>query len=710
MDKVIGVHICAGCDIGEAVNTQSLCKVAEKEFKSLAWVHPYLCGTEGVQSIKQHIDEQGVNAVVIAACSRRVNWDVFAFPPLLVERVNLRELVAWSHQPNDENTQELAEDYLRMGITSAKKTEAPTAREDPVEKTVLVVGGGIAGMTAALEVAEAGFNAVIVEKKPLLGGWLSEFSKISPQKAPYRDLEDTGREAAVKAVTTNERIKVFTSAEVEKIAGAPGAFDVSISQNGTSTEMKIGSIVVATGWQPYDASKLENLGYGKHDDVVTGITLEQMARSREIVRPSDGKKPESVAFVLCAGSRDTEHLSYCSSVCCLTSLKQAQYIREQNPQANVYIIYKDIRTPGQYEEFYRRVQEDPQIFFTKGEVEKVGGDGNGKLVVDVADSLLGGRVAIRADLVVLATGLVPNTKDTQTLHLQYRQGPEIPMNKHSFPDSNYICFPYETQRTAIYSAGCVRQPMTVTSTVEDATGAALKAVQALQAIERGAALHPRGGDLSFPEFFLQRCTQCKRCTEECPFGALDEDVKGTPKPNPTRCRRCGVCFGACPERLISFKNYNIDQLTSMVKIIQVPDDEKKTRILGLVCENDAYAAFDAAGINRLTYDPAVRILPLRCLGSMNVALIADAVSRGIDGVILIGCKYGDDYQCHFIKGSELANKRMENIRETLGRLMIEKERVKLVQLAISEYDKVPEIVNQFVQEIRAIGPNPYKGF
>jgi len=253
--------------------------------------------------------------------------------------------------------------------------------------------------------------------------------------------------------------------------------------------------------------------------------------------------------------------------------------------------------------------------------------------------------------------------------------------------------------------------MDLTHAEEDATGAALKAIQSMELAARGQAVHPRAMDTSFPNFFLQRCTQCKRCTEECPFGVLDEDEKGTPKPNPYRCRRCGICMGACPERIISFKNYSVDMIASMIKSIEVPEEEEeKPRVVVLMCENDAYPALDIAGMKRLRYDPSIRVIPLRCLGSMNIVWIADALSRGIDGVMLIGCKYGDDYQCHFAKGSELANRRLTNVKETLERLQLESERLSLTQLAINESDKLPELINDFMEQIREVGPNPYKGF
>jgi len=301
-------------------------------------------------------------------------------------------------------------------------------------------------------------------------------------------------------------------------------------------------------------------------------------------------------------------------------------------------------------------------------------------------------------------------KGARILNLSYRQGTDLPTLKYGYPDSHFICFPYETRRTGIYAAGAVRAPMDLSSSASDAYGAALKSIQSVEATARGAAVHPRAGDLSFPEFFMQRCTQCKRCTEECPFGTLDEDAKGTPLENPYRCRRCGVCMGACPERIVSFKNYSVNMISQMIKSIEIPDEfEEKPRILAFVCENDAMPSIDMAGYKRLQYNSMIRIIPLRCLGSMNAVWVSDALARGFDGVLLIGCKKGDDYQCHFIKGSELANYRMENVQEKLKQLVLEEERVEIHELSINDYQKIPKIFDDFLEVMEQVGPNPYKG-
>jgi quinone-modifying oxidoreductase subunit QmoB len=743
MEKKTAVYLCTGCGIGDALDLDQVAEVATDEYSiPVCKNHPFLCGPEGVELIRKDIEAEGVNTVVIAACSGRVNYDVFSFgADKIVERVNLREQVAWSQPPKEEDTQMLAEDNLRMGLSKANDTQPlqPYQAEEEYSKDILVVGGGIAGMTAALETAKAGYQAILVERESELGGFLANNKKRIT--FPYKELSDTGRDELVKQVEENNKIKVYKESTISKISGGPGLFSVEIKSNGNTANERAGAVVQATGWVPYDANKLGHLGYGKYQNVITNVEMEEMAAAGKITRPSDGKEIKNALFIQCAGSRDPEHLPYCSSVCCLISLKHATYLKEQNPETVNYVVYKDMRTVGQAEDFYRKTQEDGNIF-VRGAVTNVGESGD-KLFVEADDELLSEKVKIEdLDLVVLATGMVPASNPVEiprikapedaenvdedgmmevqpdsgffsdiTLNLDYRQGPELPTLKYGFPDSHYICFPYETRRTGIYSTGCIRRPMETAKAVDDAAGAAMKAIQVAEATAIGMAVHPRAGDMSYPEFNMQRCTQCKRCTEECPFGAINEDEKANPLPNPTRCRRCSICMGSCPERIISFKNYSVGMIGNMLKAIQVPEeDEEKPRVVALICENDAYPALDMAGIKRLQWSPYVRFIPVRCLGSINLVWVADALSRGIDGLLLLGCRHGDDYQCHFIKGSELANTRLSKVSETLDRLALESDRVEFVELGIADYEKIPQIINDFMEKIEQVGPNPYKGW
>ncbi|MFP3909862.1 MAG: hydrogenase iron-sulfur subunit [Archaeoglobaceae archaeon] len=719
-EAVVGLYICTGCDI-DSLDIDKLKEVGEEEKVPVVRTHPNLCGKEGVELINKDIKEQGVNAITIAACSSRVKWDIFDFPECTVDRTNLREGVVWSHEL-DEHAQELAEDYVRMGVSRAKRMKLPTPWiEEEIDRSVLVAGGGISGLTAALEAAKAGSKVHLVEKTESLGGWAAKYSKVTPQKHPYQQIEDFDIGEMINEVNENSNIDVYTSTKIESITGQPGQFDVKLNHGGSEVEFKTGAIVLATGWKPYDATKLEHLGYGKDPNVITNVEMEEQMSN-------GGVSADSVAFIQCAGQRDENHLPYCSSVCCAVSLKQAKYIRESNPDSKVYIIYRDMRTPGLYEDFYRTAQDDEGIFFTKGEVTGVNPE-NGSLAVEAKDTLLGENVKLKVDKVVLATGMVssmadvPETREERAklekegveyeniLHLGYRQGPDLPTLKYGFPDSNFVCFPYETRRSGIYTAGCVRQPMNIRETMDDAAGAALKAIQSIELVSQGASTFPRSGDIDYPQVFLQRCTQCKRCTEECPFGAINETEDGTPIYHYNRCRRCGTCFGACPERIISFNAYSVDMVAGQLKAVSVPDpDEEKPRMIAFVCENDALPALDMAAMNKLKYNSYIRVMPVRCLGSVNTVFIADTLSKGIDGILMLGCKYGENYQCHFIRGSELANERMEKVQETLDRLMLESERVQVHQVEITDYNKIPQIMNQFYEDIMELEPNPYKGF
>jgi quinone-modifying oxidoreductase subunit QmoB len=739
MEKKTGLYICTGCGIGGALEVEALAEVAKSEFKvSVCKDHPYLCSAEGRALIKSDLDEAGVTTAVIAACSPRVMSDVFDFGlDKVVERVNLREQVAWSQPAGEEDTRMMAEDQIRMGITKAEETlpVTPFMAED-LSKRILVVGGGLTGITAAGEAAKAGYEVVLVEKSDQLGGYLKDVHMLPPAGPPYEEAREVDLEGMVARLAAQSNVKVYTNARIARISGAPCMFDVQIQQNGSEAAERVGAVVLATGSVPYDAEKLGHLGFGQSADVITAPQLEAMFKAGNVARPSNGQPVNSVAFILCAGSRDPEHLPYCSAACCVESLKQAKYFKMANPETPVYVFYKDIRANGSYELFYKQLQKDG-VVFVRGTVSSVEDDGSGNLVVTADDVLTRSPVSSESvDLVVLATGMVPTTalgesykavapkegeeevavaadaiRVSNLLNLEYRQGPELPALKYGFPDSHFVCFPYESRRTGIYPAGTVRAPMDYNRATDDAAGAALKAIQCVEMVSGGKALHPRAGDLTYPEFFMQRCTQCKRCTEECPFGAINEDEKGNPLPNPTRCRRCGVCMGACPERIISFKNYSVAMIGNVIKSVNVPDEyDEKPRIVVLACENDAYPALDMAGIRRLTYNPWVRFVSVRCLGSMNLVWIADALSKGIDGILLLGCKHGDDYQCHFVKGSELANIRMGKIKETLDRLRLESDRVRLEQVSITDYHRIPEILDDFSAKIEELGANPYKGF
>ncbi|MBG0776212.1 MAG: hydrogenase iron-sulfur subunit [Desulfovibrionaceae bacterium] len=755
MAEKIGVYFDKS-SIGPYFDYDELVEFVESKFGGLCpavKAHPLLAGEDGRKMIQQDLDDGVIDSVLVCGATPRVDWEFYKFGnDVLVDRVNLREHCVLSYMEPDgsvpeltEDTPELllalAKDYISMGVTKLQKCKIPHPEEIASSETILVLGGGWTGLTAALDASKAGHPVVVVEKAAELGGYAAKMFKSTPLTYPHNTAQDSGIEAKIAAVQADENIKVFTSATLVQLKGAPGTYEAVLSGGET---LKVGAVVLATGWVPQSTDVLKPLGYGSSPAIVTTLELEEMAKRGELkagakvafvlntescvgpeafqkLEKCDEEAPAEAAKPAAEGEEEeayvhedletSRHLPYASAVNTMVVLKQAGYVADNGGIA--YVFYDHMIVPGIHERFYKAAQDKLGVMMTKAAIAGIEPDGDGVLV-KAADTLIGEDLEVKVDLVVLPTGMVPATAKDPVMNFEYRQGPAFPDLDlfDGFADSNYICFPYETRRTGVYAAGAIRQPMMLDAAEDDAAGAALKAIQCLESINRGVSVHPRSGDNSYPVFNFVRCTQCKRCTEECPFGALDDDEKGTPLPNPTRCRRCGTCMGACPERVISFDTYNIDQIGSMIKQIHVPEnmDTDGPRVLILACENDAYPALDMAAQRGHHWSPYVRILPVRCLGSVNAIWVADAMSKGMDGVMLLGCKYGDDYQCHFVKGSEICNRRKTNIAETLERLGVEPDRVEQYEIAIDEYDKVPVLIEEFLAMIMEKGPNPFKGY
>ncbi len=408
--------------------------------------------------------------------------------------------------------------------------------------TILVIGGGISGMTAAIEASEAGCDVVLVEKNPYLGGRVAQMNQYFPKLCP----PSCGLEINFRRIRTSPKIRCMTLAQVEKISGKPGAYQVTVRQNprrvtgkctacgacvevcpaerpdaynlGMSTtnavylpfemaypvqyaidgdackgtecgkcveacpygaveleqkppsgELEVQAVIWAPGWDPPDAAKIEGLGFGLYPNVITNLMMERLASNDgptagKIQRPSDEKEIGSVAFVQCAGSRDENYLKHCSGVCCMGSLKQTRYIREQYPDARIYLFYIDLRTPGRLEDFLAESQQDEKLQLIKGKVAKITEDGS-DLVVEAEDTLSGERISQKVDLVVLATGLVPADA---SVDIEFDG--DLQKDEHGFLTS-------DQPLAGLLAAGCAKRPVEVSSCVRDATGAALKALQ-----------------------------------------------------------------------------------------------------------------------------------------------------------------------------------------------------------------------------------------
>ncbi|MGE5616898.1 MAG: CoB--CoM heterodisulfide reductase iron-sulfur subunit A family protein, partial [Bacillota bacterium] len=382
-------YACGGCGLAQRLDLGRLASVAQKEGKmNLVRSHEFLCSKEGVSMIADDIASEGVSRVVIAACSRRAKTEAFDFPGVATVRANLREGVIWSQPETDaarEATQEMAEDYLRMACAEVKKVRMPQGHsETKLLRKLLVVGGGLSGLTTAIEAAEAGYGVVVVEKRSTPGGNAGALWKRVPAREPYDAPIATGIPELVARATAHPLIEIHLNATIAETRGAPGRFQVSIAHDGGGMQtVEVGAIVQATGFTGYDIAKLPELGGGRIASVIDAAAFESAARAQlgaggALIRPSDGAPVRSVAFVQCAGQCDTsgKHLPYCSGHCCATSVKQAMYLKQADAGIDAVVLYSDLRIPGQAEDFYRSAQRNG-VIFTKAAVTGVEADGGG---------------------------------------------------------------------------------------------------------------------------------------------------------------------------------------------------------------------------------------------------------------------------------------------------------------------------------------------
>ncbi len=806
----VGVYICTCSAVRDVIDVD---KLAE-EVKKIEGVEvvKFIRSCYELDEVIKDLQEKRVERVVIAGCSpryvleiarERITSAVPDISPLWIEVAPIREHAAWAFRDDKQRAFEAALTYIKAYVARVKVApHIPKEREVERVRRVLIIGGGIAGLTAAVDVADMGIEAVVVEKRPYVGGKVVQLARYFPKLCPpYCGIEFILGRLRARA---NPLIKIYTNAQVLEISGSPGRFKaririnpryvdperctacgkcsevcpaeapnefdfglskrkaiylphelawpyahvvdpnacleiknpgscgkclevcstgaINLKEQPREVEVEAASVIVATGWEPYDATRLEHLGYGKYPGVVTNVQMERILAPNgptkgELLVPGTGKKPKKIVFIQCAGQRDENHLPYCSAICCAATLKQAITIAERNPDVQIYIFYIDIRAFGLYELFYKEASKYPNIFFIRGRAWRVEQDpATGELVVHAEDTILGRKVVARADMVVLAVGMVPSLRYEPPAWYKSGVGRsweqellKIPRHQY-FVESDYICFPMETKRTGVYACGCAMWPMDVQTAVSTAHGAAMRATSIV--LGKARTEYSYLTDPNLITIDTIKCTQCKRCTEECPFDVYSFDERGYPKPDPLKCRRCGICVGACPAVALSLPYHNTDLVMSMIKSVEIKSD--KTQIIVFACLNDAYPSLDIALKKGGRMPPEVElVIPVPCIGSVNMRWIADTLSLGIDGILLLGCRSGEaeaKQQCHFIRGPDLERTRIENLRETLQKMMIEPERVKLVEVTLEDYNKVIDVIKDFVEFIKKIGLNPMKQF
>ena len=565
----IGVYICnCGTNIAKVVDCEAVAEAMGKLPQvTVARVYKYMCSNPGQDMICQDIREHGLNRVVVAACSPRMHERTFraavqsaGLNPYLLEMANIREHCSWVHEEQDAATAKA------MALT--RSAVLRVAKHEPLEKMsadmcpfTLVIGGGIAGLTAALELADAGHGVYLVEKAGQLGGTLARDDLTAPYLDSARDLM-TER---LTRVGQNEKIQVFLGAEVKKLSGFIGNFNATIrtaAGNGTGEErsVDVGSVIVCTGYQEFDASRITHYGYGKLPNVITSFEFERMLRAGRI-QTHEGRIPQYVAIVHCVGSRNREFHGYCSRVCCMTALKYAHEIKSAIPGVYVSDLYIDMHAFGKgHEDFYRHSSEVKTLFLMYGKnahpvIRKAGRGDDGERLLEVNEQLSGEVIEIPADLVILMVGMEARQDAGEVARLV-----NISQDKDGwFIESHPKLDPVATTTEGIFIAGTCAAPKDIPDSVAQARAAAARILGkiAKEKIEIDAVFAEVNEDL---------CSGCRVCNELCPYSAIDFDpVRRRSHINSALCKACGACGAACPSGAIKARHFTDQQIFAQIE-------------------------------------------------------------------------------------------------------------------------------------------------
>jgi len=576
----IGVFIChCGINIASTVDVERVAEeVGEHPDVVYSTDYKYMCSNPGQQLVKDAIAEHDLDGVIVAACSPLMHEKTFrrtalaaGLSPYRCEMANIREQCSWVHQHEPAYATEKAGEIVRTVVERVSRDEELQPFRLGLTKRALVIGGGIAGMQAALDIANAEFPVVLVERESHLGGKMAQFSGTYLNFTAAPDL----LERKVQEVLDHPNVQVLTGAQVVEVEGYVGNFEVTVSSFRVSgsrlperetsdlkpetTSLAVGAIVVATGWDPYPLGGLSEYGGGQIVDVVDGLTFEGMLRDGgEIRRPSDGRVPREVVFVQCAGSRDPERgVPYCSKVCCMYVAKQAMMFKERVPDGQAYVFYIDIRSAGKgYDEYVQRAMENHDILYLRGKVSKIFQDGS-KVLVWGADTLSSRPVEVAADLVVLATPMAPSR---QALDLAQTLRVGVDQNGF-FSEAHPKLRPVESLTAGVFLAGAAQGPKDIPETVSQASGAAAKVLQLFSQDE----MIQEPTVACVIEHF---CSACGACVEACPYGARSiHPVWHVATVNAALCQNCGACVVACPNKASQICNWTPIQILAMADVI-----------------------------------------------------------------------------------------------------------------------------------------------
>lgn len=646
----IGVYICdCGVNIAGVVDNPSLTKYAETlRDVVVARQYKFVCADPGQKMIIEDIKEHNLNRIVVAACSPNMHEATFrkacetaGLNPYLFEMANIREHCSWVHMKEPVKATKKAKDLVRMAVAKARLLEPQENPRVKVKDRALVIGGGIAGIQAALDLADQGYKVTLVEKNPSLGGKMAQLDKTFPTM----DCSSCILTPKMVSVSRHENIELLTYAEVKEVDGYIGNYRVKIekkpryvtndctacdlcTQNcpvevpsefnaGIGTrkaiyvpfpqaapliyviddencigcgmcinvcepnaivyemqpeviEREFGTIILAAGYDVFDANRKYEYGYGRYPNIVTGLQFERLSSASgptggKVLRPSDGVKPKRIGFIQCVGSRDeTVGNKYCSRVCCMYAIKNARIYKEKHPDAELYIFYMDIRAFGKgYEEFYKMAKQGYGIKFIRGRPSEVMESEDNNILVRVEDTLLGKLLEVELDMLVLSVGMEPPKTASQLQRI-------LKISRSAdgfFLEAHPKLRPVDTLKDGVYLAGTIQGPKDIPDSVAQASAAAAR-----------AAIPMAKGEVEIEPILAivdrEACIGCRICEKVCDFGAISI-VDKRAQVNEAICKGCGSCTAACPTGAVQLRHFKDVQIFAMIEAAFADIKEKE---------------------------------------------------------------------------------------------------------------------------------------
>ncbi len=562
----IGVYVCwCGTNISLMVDVETI----SEEIGKLPGVvisrnYKYMCSDPGQDLIIKDIEEHQLNRVVVAACSPRMHEITFrralekaGLNPYLFEMANIREQVSWVHKDRDEIMRK-TKSLIAGAVNRVRLHEPLDKRSVQMNNATLIIGGGIAGLSVALEIANAEKDVYIIEKNNKLGGLVANID----QTYPFMDSAQQILETKLKQINNHPHIKIFLESQIKAVTGYIGNFETTVfSANDKKTELQFGNVIVATGLKPFDPGGIENYGYGKLPDVITSLEFEKMLLNGKICLKNGGE-PRSVVIIHCVGSRNPNYHEYCSRTCCMTALKYANQIKSELPDADIFEIYADMRSFGKgCEELYTFSSRKHIRFLMYDQqkelplIKKTDHDPQAGMIIEMDDLLSGKPIEVPADMVILMVGMEAHEDAKDIAHAVGISmcGNGFFIEKHPKLD------PVATTTDGVFIIGSCQGPKDIPDSVAQARAAASRVLETISygSVEVEVITASVNEDL---------CCGCQTCVKVCPYGAVSFDqTKKVSVVNEILCKGCGTCGSSCPTGAIRSKHFTDQQILRQIE-------------------------------------------------------------------------------------------------------------------------------------------------